>query len=273
MTAPHAPPLVSNSELPLCFVIGAIGKVNSPERRHADWLFRGIIESTIASLPKKYFIKRADHDSSPGSISSSIINDLLHADLVITDFTFHNPNAMYELGIRHCARKPTIHMCRSDFELPFDNLPQRAIFYNIEEFDSFEKAKTDLRRAVLAINEPNFRVDNPVTQADASFIMHNSEDPRERLIASLQDQITNLEVSVSRLITTSSPKAVRETKSKDFLDVAYDVEKEHMMREIAYCIWNNEGRPHGKHDAYWKAAREAVAEGKTPDDFKINRAD
>ena len=100
--------------------------------------------------------------------------------------------------------------------------------------------------------------------------MHSSEDPRERLIANLQDQITSVEASINRLITSTSEKTKRETKSRDFFDVAYDVEKEHMMREIAYYIWNNEGRPHGKHDAYWEAARKAVAEGKTPDDFRIN---
>jgi hypothetical protein len=39
-------------------------------------------------------------------IHSTIINDLLNADLVIADLTEHNPNVLFELGLRMAADKP-----------------------------------------------------------------------------------------------------------------------------------------------------------------------
>jgi hypothetical protein len=39
-------------------------------------------------------------------IQSTIINDLIDADLVIADLTDHNPNVLFELGIRMAHDKP-----------------------------------------------------------------------------------------------------------------------------------------------------------------------
>src|SRR5581483_10657825 len=40
-------------------------------------------------------------------IHSTIVNDLLAADLVIADLTEHNPNVLFELGLRMAFEKPT----------------------------------------------------------------------------------------------------------------------------------------------------------------------
>ena len=37
-----------------------------------------------------------------------------------------------------------------------------------------------------------------------------------------------------------------------------DPEREHRIRERAYHLWNDDGRPHGRHDEYWERARELV---------------
>jgi nucleoside 2-deoxyribosyltransferase len=46
-------------------------------------------------------------------IQSTIINRLLQADLVIADITDHNPNVMFELGIRMAREKP-VQLIRAD---------------------------------------------------------------------------------------------------------------------------------------------------------------
>jgi nucleoside 2-deoxyribosyltransferase len=43
-------------------------------------------------------------------IQSTIINDLIEADLVIADLTEHNPNVMFELGVRMVQDKPVVLM-------------------------------------------------------------------------------------------------------------------------------------------------------------------
>lgn len=43
-------------------------------------------------------------------IQSTIVNDLIEADLVIADLTEHNPNVMFELGVRIAQEKPVVLM-------------------------------------------------------------------------------------------------------------------------------------------------------------------
>src|SRR5712672_3484705 len=101
----------------LCFVIGPIGKPGSEPRVHADWLLNGIIKPVMEQFPN-FTVKRADEDPRPGLIDAQMINDLLTADLVIADLSFLNPNAFYEIGIRHMAQKAIVHMQRDGEDIP-----------------------------------------------------------------------------------------------------------------------------------------------------------
>ena len=103
----------------LCFVIGPIGEAETESRIHADWLLEGIIKPVMKEFAG-FTAKRADHDPTPGLIDAQLINDLLNADLVIADLSFLNPNVYYEIGIRHMAQKPIIHMQLATQKPPFD---------------------------------------------------------------------------------------------------------------------------------------------------------
>ena len=37
-----------------------------------------------------------------------------------------------------------------------------------------------------------------------------------------------------------------------------DPEREHRIRQRAYHLWDDQGRPHGRHDEFWERARELV---------------
>jgi len=106
---------------PLCFVVGPIGKDGSPERKHADLLLNAVIKDVLGAEEFGYKVKRADEDADPGMIGNRMISDIIHAELVVADLTDLNPNAFYELGIRHSREKPTIHVAKSGTQLPFDN--------------------------------------------------------------------------------------------------------------------------------------------------------
>lgn len=43
-------------------------------------------------------------------IQSTIVNDLVEADLVIADLTERIPNVMFELGVRIAQEKPVVRM-------------------------------------------------------------------------------------------------------------------------------------------------------------------
>ena len=81
-------------------------------------------------------------------------------------------------------------------QLPFDNVSHRTIFVDLTDWHSTEQARSRLAEATRAIRAPGYRVSNPITQANASFKMRQSEDPRERLIADIQERMATLENSV-----------------------------------------------------------------------------
>ena len=47
---------------------------------------------------------RGDEVKESGLIDKSMYALLIHADLVIADISTYNPNAIYELGVRHASR-------------------------------------------------------------------------------------------------------------------------------------------------------------------------
>jgi hypothetical protein len=110
----------------LCFVVGPIGELGTEIRKHADWLLNGIIRPALDEF-HAFHVKRADHDVRPGLIDVQMINDIIDADLVIADLSLRNPNAFYEIGIRHMTRKPIIHMQLATESTPFDVSQYRAI--------------------------------------------------------------------------------------------------------------------------------------------------
>lgn len=71
--------------------------------------FREVLQSLIvpAGINAGFGVETANRQGSD-VIQSTIINDLLEADLVIADLTDHNPNVLFELGLRMAAveKKP-----------------------------------------------------------------------------------------------------------------------------------------------------------------------
>ena len=53
-------------------------------------------------------------------IHHTIINQLLHAELVVADLTDHNPNVLFELGIRLAKEKPVVLIKSKDTGAIFD---------------------------------------------------------------------------------------------------------------------------------------------------------
>jgi hypothetical protein len=61
---------------------------------------------TPAAIEAGFKVETARREGSD-VIHSTIVNDLLAADLVIADLTEHNPNVLFELGLRMASEKPT----------------------------------------------------------------------------------------------------------------------------------------------------------------------
>ena len=77
--------------------------------KHSTGFFSEVLRSLITPAAKasQFTVKTANRQGSD-LIQSTIINDLIEADLVIADLTEHNPNVMFELGMRMAEDKPVV---------------------------------------------------------------------------------------------------------------------------------------------------------------------
>jgi len=75
--------------------------------RYAPGFFEEVLESifTPAVTAAGFKVQTAKRQGSD-VIQSTIVNDLLAADLVLADLTEHNPNVLFELGMRMAEDLP-----------------------------------------------------------------------------------------------------------------------------------------------------------------------
>jgi hypothetical protein len=132
-------------------------------------------------------------------IDAQVINSLLTADLVIADLSTQNPNAFYEIGIRHMAQKPIIHMQLADETIPFDVSLYRAIKYSRARPRDLRSARDQLKAQVEAVTHANYQVENPVTRTRGAIQLVQHATPAQDVILEqmrgLQAQINDLRAS------------------------------------------------------------------------------
>jgi hypothetical protein len=188
-----------NKSKKVCFVIGPIGDPGTNARRHADWLFQGIIKPVFAEHFRDEFEVpiRADQIVAPGSINTQVITRLLEVPLVIADLSLHNANAFYELAIRHMIRLPTIHMIHKEWKLPFDVAPFRAITFSRDDYVDLESARASLKSTVEEVMKPGFEVENPITHSRGVIKVSEHASPEQRV---LLDRLEALERQVQEAL-------------------------------------------------------------------------
>lgn len=136
-----------------CYIISQVGHPDTPERKWADFIRQYIIKPAVTAYDYEEPARADDPGRDP--IMTDIIQQMFDADLVVADLTDCNPNVCYELGIRHCAKKPTIHLIKTGQLPPFDLGGNKAIFVD-ETYVTVTKAIEDIKARIKAIeNDPN----------------------------------------------------------------------------------------------------------------------
>ena len=153
--------------VPTCFVVMGFGKktdFRSGRVLDLDKSYRYIIKP--AAEAAGYQCLRADEIQHAGNINVPMYQQLLTADVVIADVSTYNPNAFYELGVRH-ALKPytTITIAEDKLVFPFD-VGQIAIrtYQHLGEgidFGEVERMRNELQKAIKAV-APQAACDSPV---------------------------------------------------------------------------------------------------------------
>ncbi len=131
-----------------------------------DKTYHNIIKPAV--LAAGYECVRGDEVQESGLIDRSMYGLLIYADLVIADITTFNPNALYELGIRHAAKPfSTIVMKERDGTIPFDINHNKTFTYSHmgEDISATEATRCQdaLTRLILSV-EKSQEVDSPLFQ-------------------------------------------------------------------------------------------------------------
>ncbi|MEQ8270803.1 hypothetical protein [Algiphilus sp.] len=152
----------------VCFYITPIGDDGSEERRHSDMLLRHLIEPAFSEFNMK--VIRADKIGKSGLISQQIFEQVIRSKFCVADLSFGNPNAFYELGIRHMTKLPTIQIIRKGDRIPFDVAQGRTIVIDVSDIytvmDRISSAKNELIEHIqsyMSNEEDGKSEDNPVS--------------------------------------------------------------------------------------------------------------
>lgn len=163
-----APQQVLTSPEAVCFYITPIGDEGTEVRRHADMLMRHLVEPAFGQFSIK--VVRADRIEKSGLISQQIFEHIVSAKFCVADLSFGNPNAFYELGVRHMTKLPTIQLIRKGDKIPFDVSQGRTITVDMGDIytimDRMESARKELVEHIKNYLDPAEKSrsdDNPVS--------------------------------------------------------------------------------------------------------------
>jgi hypothetical protein len=163
------------------FVIGPIGERKSDTREWADKIFVSLITPVLKKAG--YKATRSDQMPKSGLITNQIMSHIFNDQLVIADLTKGNPNAFYELAVRHVIQKPVILLIDSNEKIPFDLINVRAIKLH-SDWSGLDEAKEELKKQIKSL-EKDQTCESIVTPFINTF--KKTEVLDETLIATLDD--------------------------------------------------------------------------------------
>lgn len=105
-TPSSSPPVSTDKERKDCFIVMPIADMEGYEAGH----FKRVYQNIIAPSCKEAGFRpvRADDVGRTNLIHVDILKRLLEAEMVICDLSGHNPNVLFELGVRQAFDKPTV---------------------------------------------------------------------------------------------------------------------------------------------------------------------
>jgi methyl-accepting chemotaxis protein len=151
-------------------------------------------------LSSKFKIVRADDLPHPGSITHQIIELLYNADLVVADLTGANANVAYELAIRHCFNKVSIHLVDRTDSIPFDLKDERTVVFDLNDIDSIEGCKRAIKKFVDAITGGKVPYRSPVFRALG--VLASTAEERGAFLDKIAEQIDSIATDVSSIDST-----------------------------------------------------------------------
>lgn len=193
-----------------CFVIIGFGVKTDFETGRTinlDKTFENIIKPVFDKLDILCY-RSCDLDQS-GVIDVEMYENILKADFVVADISTLNPNAIYELGVRHALRpNTTIVIAEKELKLPFD--------INHVLIHSYEHLGSDIGYSEV------MRFQNYLEEKVKSFIRNPKTDspvytflPKLNPPSFSENEIENIQESIDKSHSTSDLVELAEKKKRE----------------------------------------------------------
>lgn len=169
-------------ELKDCFVVMPFSASASNSEEKWTEIFESFFKPAWNALDIDCYRTRVPR----GSITKDIVEKLYSASIVFADLTDSNPNVMYELGVRHAFKKPSVMVKAKGSQIPFD-----VNVYSVFEYEytprGLDGLKDYLRRVIEDIQRNPNKADNPVWdyRSSSDFLMdyYRNRDSIQKLTA------------------------------------------------------------------------------------------
>ncbi len=131
----------------VCFYSSPIDDPGTDVRQHADAFLNALVEPAVDQLEGTMEVVRADRlPSSP--VTGSVFEHVVRSRLLIADLSYHNPNVLHEVGIRHAFGKPCVLISRSEDKIPANLREVRTVLVKTEKFSDFNLELETRRREI-----------------------------------------------------------------------------------------------------------------------------
>jgi len=187
-----------------CFVIMPISDMSTYDKGHFSRVYDHIIKPSAKN--QGFEVIRADEVKKTNYIIIDILKKVIESDMVICDMSGHNPNVLYELGIRQAFNKPTLLLKDDKSDKIFDI--QGLRFTEYQSSLRIDSVQSDISRISQALKETSEISKGEVNSLIQLLGVSSAEMPTSTeiskesnlLLNSMQDiasRITRIEASMT----------------------------------------------------------------------------
>lgn len=204
-----------------CFVVMGFGiKTDYVNGRKLDLnkSYRLLIKPVVES--KGIDCVRADEITHSGSIDVQMYKELLKADLVIADLSTANPNALYELGIRHALRPfSTIVISEDKLIYPFDlnhiSISKYQHLGDAIDYEEVERFRDSLGKLIDSVIDKN-ESDSPVYTYLNALIPPKIQQEIKETIENITAEKPSIQEEKGKALSLIIQEAEDAIETKDF---------------------------------------------------------
>ncbi|MCM1302288.1 MAG: hypothetical protein NC250_09400 [Alistipes senegalensis] len=231
---------------PICFIIMGFGKKKDPDTNRTidlDATYNKIIQPAVNS--SNCICIRADEIIESGIIDKSMYALLYRAEIVIADISTYNPNAIYELGVRHTLKPYSTIIIREDAGMiPFDISHCRILNYKHlgnEISDTEAKRCTQALKTLITNILANPQTDSPLYTYIPQI---NQPTLSDQDIKNIIGELRNKENTIYAL-TTKAKKYMSENNFSEAAKVWAKLSEKaknekYYIQQQALCLYKSE---------------------------------